>query len=373
MCLDLGAVLRLRGYGETTYTSLRGTRSRLRGILADLGQVAEEDTSFLQTEIEDLSLTTRARNVLRRLGVSTIADLLALGLAEPPKVRGCGTITYQHLVDTQADLRGQVPAEEAPTPPDTKTIAAASAQAERDSWLALPFFSGVRGHGITAPDLHQSYLPNTAVEYLRLPKRASRVIRNAGIECLGQLLLTSWKDLLPRRSFGRLSLGKSQKLVAEFLRDSLDISIPPTVDYSSPNAFLASLVSPVLRRERERSVFLLRVGWGGEPRTLEDLGQEYGLTRERIRQIEREAQKKLTSWHARSALSPLREFIVGLLKESGPLLAFGSICRELQRVHHWDFPLNTKVIEKLLPAFPDLKRVQNEFVCLTVTLKPRRD
>ena len=46
--------------------------------------------------------------------------------------------------------------------------------------------------------------------------------------------------------------------------------------------------------ERERRVIELRFGLaGGEPRTLEDLGKEFDLTRERIRQIEAKALTKL--------------------------------------------------------------------------------
>jgi RNA polymerase primary sigma factor len=46
--------------------------------------------------------------------------------------------------------------------------------------------------------------------------------------------------------------------------------------------------------ERERKVLELRFGLGGEsPRTLEDVGREFGVTRERIRQIENNTLKKL--------------------------------------------------------------------------------
>ena len=48
--------------------------------------------------------------------------------------------------------------------------------------------------------------------------------------------------------------------------------------------------------ERERQVIELRFGLGGEqPRTLEEVGREFGVTRERIRQIENNTLKKLES------------------------------------------------------------------------------
>ncbi len=59
--------------------------------------------------------------------------------------------------------------------------------------------------------------------------------------------------------------------------------------------------------EREQSILRLRFGIGTEsPRTLEEVGQEFGVTRERIRQIEAKALAKLRS-PARNA--PLRGFL----------------------------------------------------------------
>ncbi|HEY5474651.1 MAG TPA: sigma-70 family RNA polymerase sigma factor, partial [Candidatus Limnocylindrales bacterium] len=48
---------------------------------------------------------------------------------------------------------------------------------------------------------------------------------------------------------------------------------------------------------RERKVLELRFGLQGEhPRTLEEVGQKFGVTRERIRQIEAKTLAKLTSY-----------------------------------------------------------------------------
>jgi RNA polymerase primary sigma factor len=59
---------------------------------------------------------------------------------------------------------------------------------------------------------------------------------------------------------------------------------------------------------RERRILELRYGLGSqEPRTLQEIGQEVGLTRERVRQIEGEALDKLREL-GRSAR--LREYLM---------------------------------------------------------------
>jgi RNA polymerase primary sigma factor len=46
--------------------------------------------------------------------------------------------------------------------------------------------------------------------------------------------------------------------------------------------------------ERERRILELRFGIDGEPKSLEAIGAELGLTRERIRQLETQALARLT-------------------------------------------------------------------------------
>jgi RNA polymerase primary sigma factor len=62
--------------------------------------------------------------------------------------------------------------------------------------------------------------------------------------------------------------------------------------------------------ERERKIIELRFGLdeggGGQPRTLEEVGQQLGVTRERIRQIEAKVLRKLR--HPRVG-KQLRDFL----------------------------------------------------------------
>ena len=47
--------------------------------------------------------------------------------------------------------------------------------------------------------------------------------------------------------------------------------------------------------EREATILKMRFGFSGEVKTLEDIGQKIGLSRERVRQIEKRAKERLKS------------------------------------------------------------------------------
>jgi RNA polymerase sigma factor (sigma-70 family) len=87
-------------------------------------------------------------------------------------------------------------------------------------------------------------------------------------------------------------IGEEASHLGDFIEDS-DAVVP--VDAASV-ILLREQLDPVLHTlsEREKKVIQLRFGLSdGHPRTLEEVGRELGVTRERIRQIESRALSKL--------------------------------------------------------------------------------
>ena len=81
-------------------------------------------------------------------------------------------------------------------------------------------------------------------------------------------------------------------VVADTVKDESSISPEQSVE----NIMLKEQINDLLKdlKERERQVIILRFGLeDGRPRTLEEVGHEFNVTRERIRQIEAKALKKL--------------------------------------------------------------------------------
>lgn len=82
----------------------------------------------------------------------------------------------------------------------------------------------------------------------------------------------------------------------------------PTPDELADTDARAEMLKRVMQSlsKRERRVLELRYGLGGEhPRTLDQVGQEFGVTRERIRQVEQQALRKLAALGEAQALREL--------------------------------------------------------------------
>ena len=98
---------------------------------------------------------------------------------------------------------------------------------------------------------------------------------------------------------------QSMSSIDSFYKDSENININQYIeDKKSPfphqEVFAESLKETIaealkLLNERERKIIILRFGlYGKEPKTLEDTGKELNITRERVRQIQIKALKKLS-------------------------------------------------------------------------------
>jgi RNA polymerase nonessential primary-like sigma factor len=111
--------------------------------------------------------------------------------------------------------------------------------------------------------------------------------------------------------------GLTPEKVSDLLdhsRDPVSLDMPVGTEEDAPlgdfiedaeaedaeNAVISGLLQDDLRRvlatldEREQAVIRMRFGLGdGQPRTLDQIGKSFGLSRERVRQIEREVMSKL--------------------------------------------------------------------------------
>lgn len=83
-----------------------------------------------------------------------------------------------------------------------------------------------------------------------------------------------------------------QTELGELIPDDTDESVSDVIEYKDLRRNLKEVLDTL--SDREKNVLILRFGLDdGRPRTLEEIGGKMGVTRERIRQIEEKALKKL--------------------------------------------------------------------------------
>ncbi|MFA5126486.1 MAG: sigma-70 family RNA polymerase sigma factor [Patescibacteria group bacterium] len=85
--------------------------------------------------------------------------------------------------------------------------------------------------------------------------------------------------------------------------------------------------------DREREIIKLRHGLSGyEKKTLEEIGQKYKVTRERVRQIENTALKKITKNFDQTYLKEIEDIANGILSEHGGMMSETNLIKELLTV-----------------------------------------
>ncbi len=117
----------------------------------------------------------------------------------------------------------------------------------------------------------------------------------------------------------------------------------------SLESILLNWISEKTKNMRNAKVFFERMGWNGyEPQTLGSVGQKYGLTRERIRQIEKKYVQKLKHHKIINELYPLWVMIDSLLYESAGILSLSELTKKLQFLFKSDKPFSVSGMDNLL-------------------------
>jgi len=261
-----------------------------------------------------LGLSSRPYNALRRAGVTTLAKLRNLTDDDLLKIRCLGLSSLAEIKDKLSPeyLSGL----------DLTSAVGGQEEADKREYASVPT-SRLVGEQMTlalakpSPESSFSRFPELAsrlcsvfenqglLDELCLPPQAKNNLHQATgeeIETLADLqillkvgklrrepLNQYWQTLTGKHAANRVK-GALQK-VMDWLEkvltyDSLDDEVGDLVDHLS---------------DRERLILISR--FGTEKRlTLEEIGHQLGITRERVRQLENKAQKKLTNQIVKSSL-----------------------------------------------------------------------
>lgn len=82
---------------------------------------------------------------------------------------------------------------------------------------------------------------------------------------------------------------------------------------------------PKIKKERERDILFARFGLKGRPKTLQEIGNEYKITRERVRQVVKNSLNKIKKTCTSKELKECTEIIYKYIKENGGFVTTDSV------------------------------------------------
>ena len=166
------------------------------------------------------------------------------------------------------------------------------------------------------------WLAGREILSLELPVRADNVFRVSGITLVRDLADWSPEALLNQQNFGRKSLRDTlQALTAALIDGPLRAALVEAVP-ESERLLIEVRRSLLTFSDRERDVLVRRLGFETPPEKLQEVADDYGITRERIRQIETRVTKK---WIRKSSWDDILEQKISrlLIGRSFPLPVAG--------------------------------------------------
>jgi hypothetical protein len=305
---------------------------------------ASDSSLVRHISLKRLGLSVRASNCLRVQKISTVAQLIDLRADTILSWQNAGKKTLEELRQVLArlglNLAGELPQ---PERQDHRFVAeivsAEAAQSEKDKDERPTAL-----HAVSDP-LQRALV--TPVDLLHLSVRAEHGIKALKVKYLGELAQLRLQDIVAVRSIGRKTAREIERALREFgLRFGIEVTDwsrerasdlyqqfkeeiegkQCKKDESLLNSFgpqpvcledellrIAKALEPGGRNAR---LLLDFWGWGGQgSRTLESVGQQYKLTRERVRQIQARALKRLAS---RSFPVPFATKAIGVLGAAVP-------------------------------------------------------
>jgi len=250
--------------------------------------------------LEVLNMPPLPKQILMNSGIKTIGKFYKLKRNKLLRIKGIGKQTTKLLMTYKRGIKlipyfddsalsGSTISHLSDIPKKSKYSTATILEIKKSSFPAELF--------VTDP-----------IEVLGLPTRTENTLKMNGIETIAAFYDCSSEQMMKFRNFGTKSIkffehikttmqsllstksfeykSEVQKAEQEIIDEKKEIKIPKNI-----------LIDLMIERAKDsRSIDILKRRYGlgtGEKETLEEIGRSYGVTRERIRQIQKRAIKKI--------------------------------------------------------------------------------
>lgn len=250
---------------------------------------APEPLPPLDRDVQTLPLPTRALNWCARREVATVRQLISWEPEAFEQEKNVGRSTVRETREVVESLLGcswedaRLAVQGGASTPGL--LPGHEPGADFDSATDLLTAGGATGWAQLAAQLSAEERDIPVVD-AQLPTRMRNFVKAEGIERLGEIFQRSHATLAATANLGRKSLNDTIDAVRELLTERA----APPVHTTFLQAWQAQLgaLEPIARM-----IVTRRAGMHGERETLEELGAMFGITRERVRQIEARVLERL--------------------------------------------------------------------------------
>jgi Sigma-70, region 4/Bacterial RNA polymerase, alpha chain C terminal domain len=298
----------------------------------DYGNVEQAVPIYIPVEHRGKSLaayhpSVRLRNVCRYAGIRVLGQLNGRTLVDFGKLRNCGKKTVIELQQLVRRLQGVAD---------------------------VPQVQDAARHDPNVLNVNKS-VRSLSLNELPMSKRLESVLSERGWHQLDDLHGVNTTELLKARNCGRKTISELKQLLAR--ADAGEFTPVPSTSSSDPLTTVVRLTNAGMGSviDRDREIVRQRLfGEKGGPRTLEDVGEQFGMTRERVRQIVKGAFERVRRSSgpilARALEALAKEHNASVVPITVPLLA-----QRLSTAKHasaWPELFYIYVLDRIAPFIP---------------------
>jgi Sigma-70, region 4 len=238
-----------------------------------------EVEAFLDLPADHHELPTRMVNWTEKHAINSYRELVAFDLGDLLGQRNLGRKSVAQTRALIEKLTGMDWSELHDGSPTHDNPEGADTPVENLSWSAL---------AARMPDC----VRELALDQVKLPTRMKNYASARGLTTVGEIAVVPLGVLSKEPNLGRKSITGTREAFVELVRNPPSEAIPPSLD-DYPSFW--DLWKAQLGRLRaiDRMVITLRSGFSGEAKTLVEVGDLMGFTRERARQLESRAINEL--------------------------------------------------------------------------------
>ncbi|MCT7953090.1 hypothetical protein NG798_25155 [Ancylothrix sp. C2] len=342
--------------------------------------IKQEDShvveASLDVPIEKLNISLRAFNSLKKAGINTVREL---EICSDEGLLGLKNFGQTSLTEVRSALATfQPPLKSTPNQEISPLPEWANIPSLQVPTYCLSISVAVRklvskyrvvAHLIFAFEAGQIFFDSQQEEELKAaldPFQALRDAPQSYLDWLASLSKSTQIEVLAKKQWTpeRLRELSPQQVLFAIPSDASQTTLYALISGQIPSRCFTTIAEEIddaldSLNDKNKIILKQRLGlYDGNRRSLEDIGQELELTRERVRQIVDKAINKLNAFNKQSILIQFRQVAINTLKSAGSLITLQKWCEAISKIYPPGEVHLPSVILWLVDFIPEIQSFQ---------------